>query len=103
MDELKHSVIKQFEVDGEETITIPRSLIVHTLSYYEELSGEKEHRVKHFKTDSSTFLSVLMEAIAPIHKQKTQKLTLEITADGSYNPSLITHTYLTKKVTHKKR
>lgn len=92
----KHETTTEYEDDGQ-TIVIPASLLITTMSYHEQLGTVKKEREKKHLTSSKTFLSDVISCLEPISKKQAREVIITIVADKYYEPRLVTHKYLVER------
>lgn len=95
--EPKHETIIEVTQEGEDTVTIPASLLLSMMSYHEELGTIKKERERRIQTSNKDFLAKVISAIDPISKKQTHEVVLTITADKWFEPRLIKQRYLVSR------
>lgn len=96
----KHQTIIKTTPETEELIQLPVSVLIHSLSYTEELSSEKTEREVNHLTSTYSMLADITDCLRPIKNKETRKLIIEVTADKFYEPKLIKQRYVTNFKDH---
>lgn len=90
----KHETHVEYVPEGEEMLTIPASLLIRTLSYYEQLGSEKTEREIRTITSHVTLLADVARALEVIKNKKTPELHIIITTDRYGEPKLVKQRYM---------
>ena len=95
MNEPQHQTITHIEPVGDDMITIPSCVLIHTLSYIEALGSETSMTDKRVPTSDVTFMSDLISSVSSAWKDtKGHELIVTISGDKYHNPALIRTKYL---------
>lgn len=90
----QHETHVEYIPEGDEMLTIPASLLIRTLSYYEQLGSEKTEREVRTITSHLALLADVARALEVIKNKKTPELQITVTTDKYGEPKLIKHRYV---------
>lgn len=99
----KYQTIVTHEPETEETITVPKSLLINTQVYEEKLAMEKTEREVKQITSYLSYLSDVMACLDVIKNKDTHELTITITTDKYGDPKLIRKRFTTAKKDYPRR
>lgn len=99
----KYQTITTHQQDSDETIAVPKSLLIDTKVYEEKLAMEKVEREVKQITSYLSYLSDVMACLDVIKNKETKELTIIVTADKYGDPKLIRKRYTVSKKDYPRR